>query len=126
MKKKKKKIISNAGFSQLLSYANNMVEFKLEKDIIKRVIDKFSIKYQIDKSLVEAIYNNTGVTGEIDMNAYNPEEDKNEEDEEKNEESKNEEEKNEESKNEEIKNEESKNEEGKNEENKNEESKNEE
>ncbi len=139
--KEKKKIISNAGFSQLLSYANNMVEFKLEKDIIKRVIDKFSIKYQIDKSLVEAIYNNTGVTGEIDMNAYNPEEDKNEEDEEKNEEekneeskneeskneeSKNEEEKNEESKNEEIKNEESKNEEGKNEENKNEESKNEE
>ena len=128
--KEKKNIISNAGFSQLLSYVNNMVEFKIEKDVIKKVIDKFSIKYQIEKSLVEAIYNNTGVTGEIDINAYNPEEDKNELDnlinDNINENDKKEENKKEESKIEENKNEESKNEESKNEEKKNEESKNQE
>jgi hypothetical protein len=128
--KEKKNIISNAGFSQLLSYVNNMVEFKIEKDVIKKVIDKFSIKYQIEKSLVEAIYNNTGVTGEIDLNAYNPEEDKNELDnlinDNLNENDKKEENKKEESKIEENKNEESKNEESKNEEKKNEESKNQE
>jgi hypothetical protein len=77
--KEKKKIISNAGFSQLLSYANNMVEFNIDKETIKRVIDKFAIKYEIEKNLVEAIYANSGITGEIDVNAYNPEEDKIEE-----------------------------------------------
>ena len=42
--KEQKKIMSNAGFSQLLSYANNMVEFNIDKETIKRVIDKFAIK----------------------------------------------------------------------------------
>ena len=70
-----KKISSNAGFSQLLSYSNNMVEFKIDKDIIKHVIDKFAIKYNIEKNLVEAIYANSGITGEIDNNAYDPNED---------------------------------------------------
>ena len=70
-----KKISSNAGFSQLLSYSNNMVEFKIDKDIIKHVIDKFAIKYNIEKNLVEAIYANSGITGEIDINAYDPNED---------------------------------------------------
>ncbi len=70
-----KKISSNAGFSQLLSYSNNMVEFKIDKDIIKHIIDKFAIKYDIEKNLVEAIYANTGITGEIDINAYDPNED---------------------------------------------------
>ncbi len=77
--KEKKKMISNVAFSQLLSYANNMLEFKMDKDIIKHVIDKFVIKYGIEKNLVDAIYANIGITGEIDMNAYNPEEDKLEE-----------------------------------------------
>ena len=77
--KEQKKIMSNAGFSQLLSYANNMVEFNIDKETIKRVIDKFAIKYEIEKNLVEAIYANSGITGEIDVNAYNPEEDKIEE-----------------------------------------------
>ena len=70
-----KKISSNAGFSQLLSYSNNMVEFKIDKDIIKHIIDKFAIKYNIEKNLVEAIYANSGITGEIDINAYDPNED---------------------------------------------------
>ena len=70
-----KKISSNAGFSQLLSYSNNMVEFKIDKDIIKHIIDKFAIKYNIEKNLVEAIYANSGITGEIDNNAYDPNED---------------------------------------------------
>ena len=95
--KEKKKMISNVAFSQLLSYANNMLEFKMDKDIIKHVIDKFVIKYGIEKSLVDAIYANTGITGEIDMNAYNPEEDKLE-DENKNEDMKDEDKKNEEKK----------------------------
>ena len=77
--KEQKKIMSNAGFSQLLSYANNMVEFNIDKETIKRVIDKFAIKYEIEKNLVEAIYANSGISGEIDVNAYNPEEDKIEE-----------------------------------------------
>ena len=70
-----KKISSNAGFSQLLSYSNNMVEFKIDKDIIKHIIDKFAIKYNIEKNLVETIYANSGITGEIDINAYDPNED---------------------------------------------------
>ena len=135
--KEKKKIISNVGFSQLLSYANNMKEFNMDKNIIKHVVDKFAVKYEIEKSLVDAIYANTGITGEIDMNAYNPEEDKLEE-ENKNEENKvNEENKNEENKvneekkeedksNEEKKGEEKKEEEKSNEENKNDEKKEEE
>ena len=119
--KEKKKIISNVGFSQLLSYANNMKEFNMDKNIIKHVVDKFAVKYEIEKSLVDAIYANTGITGEIDMNAYNPEEDKLEE------ENKNEEKKEEENKNEENKvNEEKKEEEKSNEENKNDEKKEEE
>ena len=93
----KKKIISNVAFSQLLSFSNNMIEFKMDKNIIKHIIDKFAIKYEIEKSLVDAIYGNTGITGEIDMNAYNPEEDKLE-DENKNEDMKDEDKKNEEKK----------------------------
>ena len=123
--KEKKKIISNVGFSQLLSYANNMKEFNMDKNIIKHVVDKFAVKYEIEKSLVDAIYANTGITGEIDMNAYNPEEDKLE-DENKNEDMKDEDKKNEEKKEEEKSNEEKKEEEKSNEEKKGEEKKEEE
>ena len=130
--KEKKKIISNAGFSQLLSYSNNMIEFKIEKDVIKKIIDKFSIKYQIEKSLIDAIYANTGISGEVDMNAYNPEEDKDKFDffninDNKKEEDKKEEEKKEENKKEDKKEENTKDddkkEDDKNEENKKEDNK---
>ena len=105
-----------------------MIEFKIEKDVIKKIIDKFSIKYQIEKSLIDAIYANTGISGEVDMNAYNPEEDKdkfdffnindNKKEEDKKEEDKKEEDKKEENTKDDDTKEDDKNEENKKEDNK--------
>ena len=50
--------LSNIGFSQVLSYSNSMMEFKMNiKDIFK-VIDTFVKKYEIDPGMAEAIYDN--------------------------------------------------------------------
>ena len=48
--------ISNIGFSQLLSYANNMIEFYMKKDVIKQMLDLFIKKYNIEKSMANMIY----------------------------------------------------------------------
>jgi hypothetical protein len=48
--------ISNIGFTQLLSYANNMIEFYMKKDDIKQMLDLFIKKYDIEKSMADMIY----------------------------------------------------------------------
>ena len=50
--------LSNIGFSQVLSYSNNMIEFKIEKKDITKIVDSFIKKYGIEESMAEAIYEN--------------------------------------------------------------------
>ena len=50
--------LSNIGFSQVLSYTNNMMEFKINKEDINKVVDIFVKKYEIDPTMAEAIYEN--------------------------------------------------------------------
>ena len=54
----KKKRISNIAFSQVLPYTNNMLDFKMDKNVILEVISKFVKEYNIEKDLEEAIVNN--------------------------------------------------------------------
>ena len=56
--------ISNIGFSQLLSYTNNMLEFFIKKDIIIDMVDKFVKKYDIEKNFADMIYDNIKNTPE--------------------------------------------------------------
>ena len=60
--------LSNIGFSQVLSYTNNMKEFKINKEDIIKVVDYFVKKYEIDPTMAEAIYENI-------KNGKKPEED---------------------------------------------------
>ena len=60
--------LSNKGFSQVLSYTNNMKEFKINKEDIIKVVDYFVKKYEIDPTMAEAIYENI-------KNGKKPEED---------------------------------------------------
>ena len=48
--------ISNIGFSQLLPYASNMMEFNLKKDIVRNIADLFVKKYDIDKKMADMVY----------------------------------------------------------------------
>ena len=54
----KKNRLSNIGFSQVLSYTNTMIEFKINKEDINKVVDFFVKKYEIEQSMAEAIYEN--------------------------------------------------------------------
>lgn len=54
----KKNRLSNIGFSQVLSYTNSMIEFKINKEDINKVVDIFVKRYEIDPSMAEAIYEN--------------------------------------------------------------------
>lgn len=60
----KKQRISNVGFSQLLSYTNNMMEFNIKKEVIKNLVDSFVKKYEIEKKLADMIYDNIKNTPE--------------------------------------------------------------
>ena len=68
----KKLRISNIAFSQLLPYANNMVEFYINKDDIIDLVSSFVKKYEIDKTFADTIYENIKNTNpkkiEIDYN----------------------------------------------------------
>ena len=48
--------ISNIGFSQLLPYASNMLEFNIKKDIVKNLIDLFVKKYDIEKNTANLVF----------------------------------------------------------------------
>ena len=50
--------LSNIGFSQVLSYSNTMIEFKIMKDDINRIVDIFIKKYEIEPSMAEIIHEN--------------------------------------------------------------------
>jgi hypothetical protein len=53
-----KKRLNNIGFSQVLSYSNSMLEFKINKEDIIKVVDVFVKKYELDPDMSEAIYEN--------------------------------------------------------------------
>ena len=53
-----KKRISNIAFSQVLPYSNNMLDFKIDKNEILEVVNKFIKQYNIEKDLEETIVNN--------------------------------------------------------------------
>ena len=53
-----KKRLNNIGFSQVLSYSNSMLEFKINKEDIIKVVDIFVKKYELDPDMSEAIYEN--------------------------------------------------------------------
>ena len=53
-----KKRISNIAFSQVLPYSNNMLDFKIGKNEILEVVNKFIKQYNIEKDLEETIVNN--------------------------------------------------------------------
>ena len=54
----KKRRVSNIAFSQVLPYTNNMLDFKMKKEVILEVIKKFKEEYDIEKDLVDAIISN--------------------------------------------------------------------
>ena len=54
----KAKRISNIAFSQVLPYTNNMLDFKMDKNVILEVINSFVEKYKIESDFAEAIINN--------------------------------------------------------------------
>lgn len=58
----RKKRVSNIAFSQVLPYTNNMLEFKMDKDIILQVIDKYVQEYEIEKDAADAIITNVTST----------------------------------------------------------------
>ena len=58
--------LSNIGFSQVLSYSNNMIEFKIEKKDITKIVDSFIKKYGIEESMAEAIYENIKSTSPLE------------------------------------------------------------
>ena len=50
--------LSNIGFSQVLSYSNSMIEFKINKEDITKVVEFFVNKYEIAPPMAESIYEN--------------------------------------------------------------------
>ena len=54
----KKERISNICFSHILPLTNNMIEFYFEKDTIKKIVDLFVKKYDIDEKNAQMIYDN--------------------------------------------------------------------
>ena len=54
----KAKRISNIAFSQVLPYTNNMLDFKMDKNVILEVINSFVEKYKIESDFAESIINN--------------------------------------------------------------------
>ena len=60
----KKERISNICFSHMLPLTNNMIEFFFKKDIIKKTVDLFVKKYDIDEKNSKMIYDNIDSTPE--------------------------------------------------------------
>ena len=54
--------MNNITFSQVLSNSNSMIEFKFDKDDIKKYVEIFVKKYDIEKSIVDVIYDNINNT----------------------------------------------------------------
>ena len=58
--------IINVVFAQVISYINNMKDFKLENKIIVKIVDEFVEKYNIGKDLSKHIYDNIDKSNEIE------------------------------------------------------------
>ena len=54
----RKERISNICFSHMLPLTNNMIEFFMKKDVIKKTVDLFVKKYDIDEKNAQMIYDN--------------------------------------------------------------------
>jgi len=64
--KDKNEGIINVVFAQVISYINNMKDFKLENKIIVKIVDEFVEKYNIGKDLSKHIYDNIDKSNEIE------------------------------------------------------------
>ena len=64
--KEQKESIKNIVFGQVISYINNMKDFKLENKIILKIVDEFIEKYKIGKELSKNIYDNIATEKEIE------------------------------------------------------------
>lgn len=58
--------ITNIVFGKVISYINNMKDFKLEKKTIVKIVDEFVEKYNIKKELSKSIYDSIGNEKEIE------------------------------------------------------------
>ena len=58
--------INNIVFGQVISYIDNMKDFKIDNKIIVKIVDEFMEKYKIDKKLSKNIYDNIGNEKEIE------------------------------------------------------------
>ena len=65
-KKDENEGIINVVFAQVISYINNMKDFKLESKIIVKIVDEFVEKYNIGKDLSKHIYDNIDKSIEIE------------------------------------------------------------
>ena len=66
----KRKRISNISFTQLLSYANNMLEFQLNKEDVLKMVEFFVEKYNIESQMANTIYesiNNTVIEKKLSI-----------------------------------------------------------
>ena len=52
---------SNICFSQLLTYSSNMMDFGMNKEDSKKLINKYAEKYKLSKELAETIYGNVEI-----------------------------------------------------------------
>ena len=59
--KTRKNRASNICFSQLLTYSSNMMEFGMNKEDSKKLINKYAEKYNLSKELAETIYGNVEI-----------------------------------------------------------------
>ena len=65
-KKDEKEGIINVVFAQVISFINNMKDFKLENKTIVKIVDEFVEKYNIGKDLSQHIYDNIDKSAEIE------------------------------------------------------------
>ena len=59
--KTRKNRASNICFSQLLTYSSNMMEFGMNKEDSKKLINKYAEKYSLSQELAETIYGNVDI-----------------------------------------------------------------
>ena len=67
----KKKEISKICFSIVLSYANTMIEFNINKENINKIVDIFVNKYNIEENEAKTIHENVDSTAPTEINEEN-------------------------------------------------------
>lgn len=62
-----KESINNIVFGQIISYINNMKDFKIEKKSIVKIVDEFVEKYKIGNEVSKNIYENIAPENELEQ-----------------------------------------------------------